>query len=318
MQRILMTGATGFVGSRLLELLACRTAYECVAVIRGDGAHPSFLKKSIQIDDLACKRDWQDQLADVDVVIHCAARVHIMLDSEKDPLSCYRDVNVTGTMTLAKAAVANGVRRFVFISTVKVNGEGTIPGYPFSSTDQVDPDDPYARSKLEAEQALLKLAHETGMEVTIIRPPLVYGPGVKANFRSMLNWVKKGLPLPLGAVNNLRSLVYIDNLCDLIITCIDHPKAKNEIFLVSDGEDLSISALLRKIAKAQGVSSRLISIPPSLLVLLSKLFGKQAQAQRLLGSLQVDMQKTKELLGWAPLVSLDEGIKRTVEAADKG
>lgn len=249
----------------------------------------------------------------VDVVIHCAARVHVMHDQAVDPLIEFRKVNLAGTLNLARQAAAAGVQRFVFISSIKVNGEGTAPGMPYHADDAVTPLDAYGISKHEAEQGLLALAAETGMEVVIIRPVLVYGPGVKANFLNMMSWLYKGIPLPFGAIYNKRSLVALDNLVDLIVTCIDHPAAANQVFLVSDGDDLSTTDLLRRMGRALGKPARLIPIPSKWLEFGARLLGKQALAQRLCGSLQVDISKTRELLGWTPPVSVDEGLRKTAE-----
>jgi nucleoside-diphosphate-sugar epimerase len=231
-----------------------------------------------------------------------------------DQLFEYRRVNVEGTLNLARQAAAAGVRRFVFISTVKVNGEETGPGRSFSANDVPSPQDAYGMSKAEAELALRRLADETGMEVTITRPPLIYGPGVKGNFSSLINWIRRGLPLPLGALNhNRRSFVCLDNLVDLILVCTLHPKAANQTFLVSDGEDLSTAELLRKIGKALGVKARLVWVPVWFISLMASLIGVSVISKRLLGSLQVDMSKTCVLLNWKPSVSFDEGLQKTVD-----
>jgi len=243
----------------------------------------------------------------------CAARVHIMNDLSADPLAEFRQVNVAGTVALARQAVQAGVRRFVFISTVKVNGESTLPGQPFTADDVPNPSDPYSVSKLEAEEGLRRISRESGLETVIIRPVLVYGPGVKANFLAMMRWMKRGVPLPLGAIHTRRSLVALDNLVDLIMTCVRHPLAANQIFLVSDGEDLSTTALLRRVARSLDRPARLVPVPPRLLGFVASLLGKGDMAQRLCGSLQVDIDKTKALLDWAPPVSVDEGLRRAAQ-----
>jgi nucleoside-diphosphate-sugar epimerase len=231
-----------------------------------------------------------------------------------DPLAEYRRVNVQGTLNLARQAAAVGVRRFVFISSIKVNGEESLPGHPFTAHDVPAPEDAYGISKVEAEIELRRVAEETGMEVTIIRPPLIYGPGVKGNFASLISWVRRGLPLPLrGVTHNRRSLVCLDNLVDLILVCIEHPKAANQTFLISDGEDMSTTELLRKIGKALGRPARLIWVPAGLISLMAGLVGKKVISQRLLCSLQVDIRKTCELLNWKPPVAVDEGLRRAVE-----
>lgn len=237
-----------------------------------------------------------------------------MNEEAADPLAEFRRVNVEGTLRLAWQAAEAGVRRFVFVSSIKVNGEHSQPGQPFTADQTPAPGDPYGVSKMEAEQGLRVLARETGMEVVIIRPPLVYGPGVKANFLAMMRWLQRGVPLPLGGVTeNRRSLVFLDNLIDLIVTCIDHPAAANQTFLVSDDEDLSTAALLRRMAAALGRPARLIPVPAGLITLGARLIGRPGIAQRLCGSLQVDIGKTKSLLGWVPPVSVDEGLRRTAE-----
>ena len=245
-------------------------------------------------------------------IVHTAARAHVMHESGSEPLAEYRRVNTDITLSLAKAAVSAGVRRFIFISSIKVHGEGSVLDFPYRTSDVPMPIDPYGISKLEAEQGLMKLAVETGLEVVIIRPPLIYGPGVKGNFASLIKLMRKGLPLPLGAIHNKRSLVGIDNLVDLIIRCIDHPAAANQVFLAGDGEDLSTTELLRGVAEAMGRPARLIPVPAGLLNLGATLLGKRAVAQRLLGSLQVDISNTRELLGWEPPVSVKEGLRRCV------
>ena len=267
----------------------------------------------MRLAGLGVDTDWSDCLLNVTVVVHCAARVHVMQDDAADPLREYRNANVLGTMTLARQAAAAGVRRFVFLSSIKVNGEMTGPGRSFRADDAPAPEDAYAISKWEAEQALLALANETGMEVVIIRPPLVYGPGVKGNFASMLRWVAHGVPLPLGAVrDNRRSLVALDNLVELIVTCIVHRAAVNEVFLAGDGEDLSTAGLIERLAAAMGRPARLVSIPTRWIEWGASLLGKKALGQRLLASLQVDIGKTRRLLDWSPPISVDEGLRRAV------
>jgi nucleoside-diphosphate-sugar epimerase len=254
--------------------------------------------------------DWSSAVDGVEAVIHLAARVHVMDDRATDPLAEFRKVNVLGTLNLANQAAAAGVKRFVFVSSVKVNGESTLTGQPFTEEDAPHPQDAYGLSKHEAELGLRQIAAESGMEVVIIRPPLVYGPGVKANFAAMMRWLRRGVPLPLGAIHNQRSLVALDNLVDLIVTCLVHPAAANQTFLVSDGEDVSTTELLRRMGQALGCPARLILMPASWLKLAATLVGKQDVALRLYGSLQVDIEKTRRLLGWTPPVSLDEGLRR--------
>jgi nucleoside-diphosphate-sugar epimerase len=243
-------------------------------------------------------------------VVHAAARTHIMQDTVADPLTAFRLVNVQGTLNLARQAAEAGVKRFVFLSSVKVNGELTQMGHPFRENDIPAPQDPYALSKYEAVAGLCRLAEETGMEVVIIRPPLVYGPGVKANFENMIRWVRRGIPLPFAAVSNKRSFVALDNLVDFIATCIVHPKAANQTFLVSDGEDLSTAELLQRVGLVLGKPMRLFPVPANLLQLAAGLIGKKTMAQRLCGSLQVDISKARDFLDWAPPLSVDEGLRQ--------
>jgi nucleoside-diphosphate-sugar epimerase len=247
------------------------------------------------------------------VVVHAAARAHVMNETEVDPLEAYRKVNVEGTRRLAEQAAVRGVSRLVYLSSVKVNGEATTSGSPFGADDAPAPEDAYGQSKWEAEQALMDVSERTGLEVVIIRPPLVYGFGVKGNFASMMHWVAKGVPLPLGAIDNRRSLLALDNLVDLINVCIDHPEAANQVFLAGDGEDLSTTELLRRVGKAMGRPARLLPVPPGLLKLGAATLGKGDMARRLLGSLQVDISKTRDVLGWEPPVSVDEGLRRAAE-----
>ncbi|AOF87746.1 3-beta hydroxysteroid dehydrogenase/isomerase family protein [Hydrogenophaga sp. RAC07] len=247
------------------------------------------------------------------MVLHLAARVHVMDDPSADPLTAFRQTNTAGTLHLARQAAAVGVRRFVFVSSIKVNGECTAAGQPFTATDAPAPQDPYGISKMEAEQGLRQIAAETGMEVVIIRPPLVYGPGVKANFASLMRAVQRGIPLPLASVtHNRRSFVALDNLVDVLITCVDHPAAANQTFLVSDGEDLSTTDLLRRLGHAMNKPARLFPVPPSLLQFGANLLGKGDMAQRLLGNLQVDIDHTRNTLNWTPPLSVDEGLRRAV------
>jgi UDP-glucose 4-epimerase len=312
---ILVTGASGFVGGALIQSLAIANPQErIVAATRRLLENFPVDVNQVQVGDLLPSTDWRIALQGVNVVVHCAARVHVMNEKSVDPLVEFRGVNVEGTLRLAQQAAEAGVRRFVFISSIKVNGESTELGCPFTPADTPAPLDPYGVSKMEAEQGLRELSVGTGMEVVIIRPPLVYGRGVKANFASMMQWLKRGVPLPLGGITfNRRSLVFVDNLVDLIHICINHPKAANQTFLISDDEDVSTTTLLRKMAKTLGCPARLVNIPPTAINLSARLIGKPGIADRLCGSLQVDISKTKELLGWKPKFSLDEGLLRTAK-----
>lgn len=309
---VLLTGASGFVGTGVLGALRERgVAVRPVVRSASSAAH---MEDTVVVPRLDVATDWTAALHGVTAVIHCAARAHIMRDEALDPLAEYRRVNVDGTLALARQAAAAGVRRFVFISSIKVNGESTQTERPYRADDAPSPEDAYGISKAEAEAGLQAIAQETGMELVIIRPVLVYGPGVKGNFQSMVRTVSRGIPLPLGGVtSNRRSLVALDNLVDVICTCVDHPRAAGQIFLVSDGEDLSTADLLRRIAMVQGVPARLLPVPPVLLLWIARLLGKEAVAQRLLGSLQVDITKTRELLNWQPPLTVNEGLKNLAE-----
>ena len=304
-----LTLITGFVGSSVTARLAAY-GVETLACVRGDTVSMPEGVRGVPVVELTANTDWrQAALAGVKSFVHLAARVHVMHDTEADPLTAFRAVNVDGTLNLARQAAAAGVKRFVFISSVKVNGESTQPGRAFAEADAPNPQDAYGLSKHEAEQGLRQLSAETGMEVVVIRSPLVYGPGVKANFASLMRAVQRGWPLPLGAVYNQRSLVALDNLVDFIITCITHPQAANQTFLVSDGQDLSTTELVRGMAQAAGVPARLLPVPVWALQAGASLLGKGDAVQRLSGNLQVDISKARSLLGWVPPVSVEEGLR---------
>ncbi len=295
------------VGMRLCQRLICDEV-SVRGVVRSHGSIVTICDQvGVGLIDEAT--DWHLALLNVASVVHCAARVHVMHDAAVDSLAAFRAVNVDGTMNLARQAATAGVKRFVFISSVKVNGESTQPGTAFTEADNPNPQDAYGQSKHEAEQGLRQTALDTGMEVVIIRPPLVYGPGVKANFAALMRAVQRGWPLPLGAVHNQRSLVALDNLVDFIAVCRTHPQAANQTFLVSDGQDLSTTELIRGMAQAAGVPARLLPVPVWALQAGAKLLGKGDAVQRLCGNLQVDMSKATQLLGWVPPVSVDEGLK---------
>lgn len=309
----LVTGGSGFLGQALINQLVRLPGCTVVAPMRNLSARLAAGARWFALNNLDGANDWQVTLTDVDVVIHAAARVHVMNEVAVDPLAAFREVNVEATLNLARQAAEYGVKRFIFISSIKVNGEGTEAGAVYRADDTPAPIGPYAISKLEAEQGLMSLAANTGMEVVVIRPVLVYGPGVKANFLSMMRWLYRGVPLPFGAVNNLRSLVAIDNLVDLIVTCSDHPAAANQVFLASDGEDVSTTQLLRKLANALGKPARLLPIPTRIMSGVAAMIGKRAMADRIFGSLQVDISKNRKLLGWEPPVTLDKALGLTAQ-----
>lgn len=308
----LVTGSGGFVGHSLCAALRTRGLLVRPALRTARSRPDDF--DDVVVGSLDAQTDWFEALRDVDTVVHLAARVHVMNDVSTDPLAEFRRVNVAGTLNLARQAATAGVKRFVFISSVKVNGEHTEPGHPFNEMDVPNPQDAYAQSKHEAEQGLRQIATETGLEVVIIRPPLVYGPGVKANFAALMRAVQRGWPLPLGAVHNQRSLVALDNLVDFSMTCITHPQAANQTFMVSDGQDLSTTELVRGMAHAAGVPARLLPVPVWALKAGAALFAKGDAVDRLCGNLQVDISKARTLLGWVPPVSVEEGLKRAMSA----
>jgi nucleoside-diphosphate-sugar epimerase len=308
--KIFITGESGFVGGRLFS----RLVGDGFDVVGLKGSFRNLIKKNGFIEN----EKLLIELGRTECLVHLAARVHVMNDTSSDPLTEFRRVNVDGTANLARQAAASGVRRFVFLSSIKVNGEFTVAGQSFTADDEPAPKDAYGISKHEAEQLLRQIADETGMEVVIIRSPLVYGPGVKANFAAMMRWLDRGLPLPLAAVTqNRRSLVALDNLVDLIVTCLHHPAAAHQTFLVSDGEGLSTADLLQRMGGAMGRAARLFYVPTAFLKLAAHLVNKPGIYQRLCGSLQLDITKTRQVLGWAPPVSVNEGLRRAAEGLDR-
>lgn len=310
---ILVTGGSGFLGSALVKRLAAKDI-DVVAPLRtATSGLPADAPQPL-IPGIDSHTDWSSPLCGVDCVIHAAARVHVMSETATDPLAEFRAVNVEGTLNLARQAAAAGVRRFVFISSIKVNGEQTDDRPPFSPEDTPASEDPYGISKREAETGLREISAETGMEVVIIRPPLVYGPGVKGNFRSLLKLASLPVPLPLGGINNRRSLVYLGNLVDFIIHAAEHPAAANQTFLVSDGHDLSTTQLLRQMRSAMGRRAWLLPVPGRWLWKAAELAGKAAIGQRLCGSLQLDISLNKSLLGWQPPYTVEQGLTETVSA----
>jgi nucleoside-diphosphate-sugar epimerase len=286
-------------------------------VVRGAVRNSSYFKTNdyeiVKVQELNSVTDWAETLCNIDTVIHLAARVHVINDTVVDPLAEFRRVNTAGSEHLARCAAANGVKRLVYVSSIKVNGEVTHDEHRFTESDAPVPQDPYGISKWEAEQALHRVADETGLEVVIVRPPLVYGPGVKGNFAQMLNVVAKSIPLPLASIRNSRSLIYVKNLVDALIACATHPAAAGQTYLVCDGENISTPDLLRQLAAGMGVPSRLFFCPPTLLQLVGKLTGKSKQLERLLGSLQVDGDKLRTDLNWTPPYTLQQGLQATAE-----
>ncbi|MBB1076207.1 SDR family oxidoreductase [Rhodoferax sp. 4810] len=309
--RVLVTGALGFVGKSVVAgaltggFSVCASSRQKVMQL---GSRVGF----IDVGDLDSATDWSLALQGVHSVVHCAARAHVLHETAVDPQAAFRLVNVDGTLNLARQAVAARVKRFVFLSSIGVNGTQTAPGDAFSEAGAPHPQNAYAISKWEAEQGLRHMADQTGLEVVIIRPPLVYGLGAPGNFGALMRAVQKGWPLPLGAVHNQRSLVALDNLVDFIITCITHPKAANQTFLISDGQDLSTTELVRGMAQAAGVPARLLPVPMWALEWAGRLVGKGDAVQRLCGNLQIDSSKARDLLGWEPKVSVHEGLRRAM------
>lgn len=308
--KIFLTGASGFVGSAVLSHLK---GFEVYAAGRTEvHSADKFFKKNICGAEI-----FSDCLGDVDVVIHCAARAHVMNDRSADPILEYRKVNVEGTLNLAKQASQAGVKRFIFISSIKVNGESTNGTSAFKAEDDPSPQDPYGISKLEAELALKSLSRESQMEIVIIRPPLVYGPGVKGNFLTMINMMRRGVPLPLSNINNKRSFVSLENLVDLINVCLSHPAAANQTFLVSDDSDVSTPALLKAVAQSMNAPIRMFYFPVSLLKFILKILGKDNITEKLIGSLQLDISFTKTTLNWKPPLTFEEGVRRCFPDRDK-
>jgi nucleoside-diphosphate-sugar epimerase len=307
--KFLVTGANGFVGHALCAELS-RRGYQVRGAMRSEKTECACQERAVvcEIDEMT---PWAEALTRIDVVIHLAARVHVMQDNSSDPLAEFRKVNVAGTEHLARCAAANGIKRFVYVSSIKVNGEATHGSEKFTGEDIPSPQDPYGVSKCEAELALHRVSAETGLEVVIVRPSLVYGAGVKGNFAQMLKVLARGIPLPLASVDNLRSLVYVGNLVDALILCATHPAAAGQTYLISDGEDISTPDLLRQLGAAMGCPARLLPCPQALLKLAGQLTGRADQVERLLGSLRVDSGKIRRELNWSPPYTLNQGLKVT-------
>lgn len=305
--RIAVTGATGFIGSAL-----CRHLQNQSRVVRPIGRNAGGASDAFSVGDIGARTDWSAALAAVDCVVHCAGRAHVLRETADDPLAEFRRVNVVGTRRLAEQAVAAGVRRFVFLSSIGVLGVHTNGRAPFRHDEMPRPVEPYAVSKLEAERELSTIAARTGLQLVIVRPPLVYGPGVGANFLRLVRLVDSGWPLPFGAIRSQRSLVGIDNLVDLLVRCIDYPTAAGETFLVSDGQDISLPELIRCLACHLGKSARMVSVPQRGLLALARMTGKGGPVERLASALQVDIEHTRRILAWGPPTSTDRGLAATV------
>jgi nucleoside-diphosphate-sugar epimerase len=310
-RHILVTGANGFIGKALCAALP-KVGHFFIPIVRNVAPNTDMSSSKAVIKQINTSTEWQETLSGVDTVIHLAARVHMVNDNAVNPLQDYREANVEATLNLARQCVTTGVKRFIYLSSIKVNGEATLLK-PFRDADMPAPLDPYGISKLEAEEGLKRLAVETGLEVVIIRPPLVYGPGVKANFLQLMRLVKRGIPMPLASVQNRRSIIFVDNLVDVILRCVEHEDAPGHTFLVSDDYDVSIAELINSLASTMGKRSMLFPIPPQILMFAAKLIGKTPVAERLLNSLQVDIASTKRILNWTPPFSFDIGIEKTVQ-----
>ena len=311
MTRVLVTGANGFIGTVLCDQLVAggfliRGAFRSA---KAADCSPNNIEKVI-VGEINANTDWQKALKDVNIVIHLAARVHVMHETDSDPFAAFERVNTAGTLNLAEQAVSSGVKRLMFLSTIKVNGEQTQQAY--LASDLVNPTDPYGLSKWRAEQGLRTVRDKSDMEIVIIRPPLIYGPQVKGNFLRLITLINKGWPVPLASVKNKRSMVSVDNLCDLVKTCLSHSKADGELFLVSDGQDLSTPELIRLISDSMRKSAKLLPFPVTWLYFFAGLIHKRQEVERLCGSLQVDIQKNRDILGWQPPFSVAEGIHKTV------
>lgn len=311
--RLLVTGGSGLVGATLLRRVSVTAGVQVRATARSPVPEPLDGVTYTISGEIGPQTDWRSALDGVDRIVHTAARVHLMKDTAPEPLAAFRLVNTAGTLNLARQAAAAGVRRFVFLSSIKVNGEATESGKYYHADDASRPSDAYAISKHEAEAGLFAIGRETGMEIVVIRPPLVYGPGVKANFLSMMRWLHAGIPLPFAAVTNKRSLVALDNLVSFVMTCTVHAAAANQVFLVADGEDLSTTELLRRLGMALGKPARLFFLPPMLLSTAASLCGRRNMLSRLYGSLQIDTAKTRNLLGWVPPLDVDTALQATAE-----
>ncbi len=314
--KVLVTGASGFVGTALTRRLLAEPGYSVLGATRHAGLATDAVP--VRSPDLSGNADWRESLTGVDVVIHTAARVHVMNDTSTDPLAEYRRVNVEGTRALAMQAAQAKVRRLVFVSSIKVNGESTTFDVPFRPHDTPQPEDPYGLSKLEAEQALWRVAKETGLQVVVVRPPLVYGPGVKGNFQLLMRAVQRGLPMPLRSIQNRRSMIALDNLADLLCACVQHPDAAGRTFLAADAEDVSTPELVRQIGDATGRPAWLLPFPPAALVMLAALAGRKSTAQRLCENLRVDASESTKILQWQPRTSMKQVLMQMASRQQEG
>ncbi|RFC34926.1 MAG: Nucleoside-diphosphate-sugar epimerase [Candidatus Nitrotoga sp. SPKER] len=310
--KFMISGASGFVGKALCTELI-RRGQSVRAAVRSENLLIENTK-AISVGAIDSETNWADALRDVDVVIHLAARVHVMREHATDPLAEFLKVNLHGTSNLARQAACSGVKRLVYVSSIKVNGEQTSVTQSFTELDKPNPQDFYSISKWQAEQALWRIAQETGLEIVVVRPPLVYGPGVKGNFAQMLAIITKRFPLPLASVYNLRSLIYVGNLVDALIVCATHPVAAGHTYLVCDGEGVSTPHLLRQLGDAMRYPAHLLPFPLSWLRILGKLSGKSDQVERLLSSLQIDSGKIRRDLNWVPPYTLQLGLQATAES----
>ena len=313
MTKILVTGASGFVGRALCPELSDRK-YNVIGAFRSTDKFTGFKDsmECIAVGEIGPDTDWTHALSGVDVVIHLAARAHVLRENTAYSLSEFSKVNVAGTEKLAGDIVSNGVKRLIYISSIGVNGNNT-SGSPFTEEMLPHPYDPYTKFKWEAEQLLHNIAQETGLNIVILRPPLIYGPNAPGNFGRLLTLVKSNIPLPFGSINNRRSFIYVRNLVDAIIKCIEHPNVANQTFLVSDGQDISTPGLIKMIAVAMGKKVNLIPFPPFFLKMFGSLAGKGSDVGRLTGSLQVDSSKIRRTLGWTPPFTIEKGISETVK-----
>ena len=308
--KILVTGTSGFVGRHLVGHLKS-LEHDVIPVVRRKLSQSEC--DAVEVGEINGETDYEKVLEGVESVVHLAARVHVMNDKSEHALEEYRTVNLSGTVNLAVQSAKAGVKRFVFVSSIKVNGEATPCGYAFKETDEINPLDHYGVSKSEAEKELIKIQNETGMEIVIIRPPLVYGPGVKANFKKIVDLVRTKPIIPLGAINNKRSIVSVYNLVDFIAICLVHDNASGQVFLVSDGLDISTSELVEAIASAHGKKRLILPFPLSLAKIASKITGNDQTIKRLYGSLCIDISKARVLLQWNPPYSFKEGLEKMLE-----